>query len=125
MCRRRTRTPRFPGVAAYSRNPVRWRYARYASLSAALVAPLQLRTIIGGPPERVWFTVGRRRRTCLGRRAYGNAERILCSISNGPFGSGRFANAKRPLGRSELKALDDWNDGQPTTELNFKFYRQA
>jgi hypothetical protein len=37
----------------------------------------------------------------------------------------RTARAKRPLGRSELKHFTDWNDGQPTTELNFKFYRQA
>jgi hypothetical protein len=37
----------------------------------------------------------------------------------------RTALAKRPLGRSELKHFADWNDGQPGTELNFKFYRQA
>jgi len=37
----------------------------------------------------------------------------------------RAALAKRPLGRSELKPFADWNDGQPQTELNFKFYRQA
>ena len=37
----------------------------------------------------------------------------------------RTALAKRPLGRSELKHFTDWNDGQPRTELNFKFYRQA
>lgn len=37
----------------------------------------------------------------------------------------RTALAKRPLGRSDLKHLTDWNDGQPGTELNFKFYRQA
>jgi hypothetical protein len=37
----------------------------------------------------------------------------------------RTALAKRPLGRSELKHFTDWNDGQPATELNFKFYRQA
>lgn len=37
----------------------------------------------------------------------------------------RTALAKRPLGRSELKHSTDWNDGQPATELNFKFYRQA
>jgi hypothetical protein len=37
----------------------------------------------------------------------------------------RLARAKRPLGRSELKPFTDWNDGQPATELNFKFYRQA
>jgi hypothetical protein len=37
----------------------------------------------------------------------------------------RIALAKRRLGRSELKQFTDWNDGQPATELNFKFYRQA
>jgi hypothetical protein len=37
----------------------------------------------------------------------------------------RTALAVRSLGRSELKHLTDWNDGQPGTELNFKFYRQA
>jgi hypothetical protein len=37
----------------------------------------------------------------------------------------RTALAKRPMGRGELKQLTDWNDGQPGTELNFKFYRQA
>ena len=37
----------------------------------------------------------------------------------------RTARAKRPLGRRELKHLTDWKDGQPGTELNFKFYRQA
>ena len=37
----------------------------------------------------------------------------------------RTALAKRPLGRNELRPLTDWNDGQPGTELNFKFYRQA
>ncbi|HEY8195261.1 MAG TPA: hypothetical protein VIF13_09435 [Hyphomicrobium sp.] len=37
----------------------------------------------------------------------------------------RTALAKRLLGRRELKHLTDWNDGQPGTEINFKFYRQA
>jgi hypothetical protein len=37
----------------------------------------------------------------------------------------RTASAKRPLGRSELKRFGNWDDGQPETELNFKFYRQA
>ena len=37
----------------------------------------------------------------------------------------RTARAKRPLGRSELKRFTNWDDGQPETELNFKFYRQA
>lgn len=37
----------------------------------------------------------------------------------------RTALAQRPLGRSELKRFDQWDDGRPETELNFKFYRQA
>ena len=37
----------------------------------------------------------------------------------------RTALAKCRLGRSELKLFSDWDDGQPETELNFKFYRQA
>lgn len=37
----------------------------------------------------------------------------------------RIALAKRRLGRMELKQFSNWNDGQPETELNFKFYRQA
>ena len=37
----------------------------------------------------------------------------------------RTALAKRPLGRRQLKPFSNWSDGQPATELNFKFYRQA
>ncbi|MDR7298713.1 hypothetical protein J2X16_004081 [Pelomonas aquatica] len=37
----------------------------------------------------------------------------------------RTALAKQALGRAELKPFVDWGDGQPQTELNFKFYRQA
>jgi hypothetical protein len=37
----------------------------------------------------------------------------------------RAASAKRRLGRDELRAFNDWDDGRPATELNFKFYRQA
>ena len=37
----------------------------------------------------------------------------------------RTALAKQPLGRRDLKPHDQWNDGRPETELNFKFYRQA
>ena len=37
----------------------------------------------------------------------------------------RTALAKRRLGRRELKAFGDWDDGRPETELNFKLYRQA
>ena len=37
----------------------------------------------------------------------------------------RQARASRPLGRNDLKPFNDWKDGRPETELNFKFYRQA
>jgi hypothetical protein len=37
----------------------------------------------------------------------------------------RTSPARHRLGRSELKAFSDWNDGRPETELNFKLYRQA
>lgn len=33
--------------------------------------------------------------------------------------------ARLLLGRRELRPHAKWNDGQPATELNFKFYRQA
>jgi hypothetical protein len=37
----------------------------------------------------------------------------------------RVALAKRPLGRDDLKPFNNWTDGRPETELNFKYYRQA
>ena len=37
----------------------------------------------------------------------------------------RTALATRRLGRQELRTFDDWDDGRPETELNFKLYRQA
>jgi hypothetical protein len=37
----------------------------------------------------------------------------------------RTALANRPVGRKEVKQFTNWNDGQPETEINFKFYRQA
>lgn len=37
----------------------------------------------------------------------------------------RTLPARRRLGRAELNAFADWDDGRPETELNFKFYRQA
>jgi hypothetical protein len=37
----------------------------------------------------------------------------------------RSALAKRALGRRQLSAFNEWRDGRPETELNFKFYRQA
>jgi len=33
--------------------------------------------------------------------------------------------AREPLGRDQLKVFRDWSDGDPRSELNFKFYRQA
>jgi hypothetical protein len=36
-----------------------------------------------------------------------------------------IAAAKRRLGRAQLRAFQDWEDGRPETELCFKFYRQA
>jgi hypothetical protein len=37
----------------------------------------------------------------------------------------RVATVQLPLGRGALKPFDDWDDGRPETELNFKLYRQA
>lgn len=37
----------------------------------------------------------------------------------------RVAKPKRSLGRDALKVFKNWDDGQPQTELNFKFYRQS
>ena len=37
----------------------------------------------------------------------------------------RTGTARRRLGRSELKAFRDWDEGAPETEIAFKFYRQA
>jgi hypothetical protein len=37
----------------------------------------------------------------------------------------RTAQARRRLGRAELKTFSAWDDGLPETELNFKLYRQA
>ena len=37
----------------------------------------------------------------------------------------RMATAHRPLAKSEIKQVFEWTDGQPATELNFKFYCQA
>jgi hypothetical protein len=33
--------------------------------------------------------------------------------------------AQRPLGRTQLRLFNAWDDGQPQTELNFKLYRQG
>lgn len=37
----------------------------------------------------------------------------------------RTGQAKRKLGRSDLKPFNQWVDAGPETELNFKLYRQA
>jgi hypothetical protein len=49
------------------------------------------------------------------------ALRVMRIFMCPPMRSGGF----ELLGRRELKHLTEWNDGQPGTELNFKFYRQA
>lgn len=52
----------------------------------------------------------------------------LATINNIPRVAvevGHLARAMRPFGRADLKPFDAWQDGQPQTELNFKFYRQA
>jgi hypothetical protein len=36
----------------------------------------------------------------------------------------RQLKARKPLGRGTLKPFRAWDDGQPATELNAKFYRQ-
>ena len=51
-----------------------------------------------------------------------NVERQTPRVS---IAVNRTGQAKRRLGRSELRAFNEWNDGRPETELNFKFYRQA
>lgn len=38
---------------------------------------------------------------------------------------GAILRALRPFGRADLKPFTAWSDGQPQTELNFRFYRQA
>lgn len=38
---------------------------------------------------------------------------------------GHLHRATRPFGRTDLKPFTTWSDGQPQTELNFRFYRQA
>lgn len=37
----------------------------------------------------------------------------------------RTATAAQALGRATLRGFDQWGDGRPETELNFKLYRQA
>src|SRR6266403_4099595 len=44
--RRKTQTPRLPGMEAYSFKPVSCRYSKYVSLSASRVTPRQIRAII-------------------------------------------------------------------------------
>jgi putative component of membrane protein insertase Oxa1/YidC/SpoIIIJ protein YidD len=53
--------------------------------------------------------------------AIASVLRVMRIFMCPPMRSGGF----ELLGRRELKHLTEWNDGQPGTELNFKFYRQA
>ena len=50
------------------------------------------------------------------------AERVTPRVSIEVL---RVATPKRSLGRDDLKVFEDWDDGKPQTELNFKFYRQS
>jgi hypothetical protein len=58
-------------------------------------------------------------------KAIPNKRRIARQTPRVSISVRRTALARRRLGRSELKPFSDWNDGQPETELNFKYYRQA
>jgi hypothetical protein len=48
-----------------------------------------------------------------------------CGIRGRAPGRQTHGARETPLGRSQLKHFAEWSDGQPATELNFKFYRQA
>ena len=61
----------------------------------------------------------------LSAKAVARQADIERQTPRGSISVRRTALAKRPLGRSELRHLTDWQDGRPGTELNFKFYRQA
>ena len=56
----------------------------------------------------------------LAKRPGGERQTPRVSLS-----IGGLTRARQALGRSDLKRFTDWSDGQPGTELNFKFYRQA
>jgi hypothetical protein len=56
----------------------------------------------------------------LPRKQIGARETPRVSVS-----VAHLARATKSLGRGQVNSFTDWNDGQPETELNFKFYRQA
>ena len=56
----------------------------------------------------------------LAKRPGGERQTPRVSLS-----IGGLTRSRQALGRSYLKRFTDWSDGQPGTELNFKFYRQA
>jgi hypothetical protein len=56
----------------------------------------------------------------LPRKQAGTRETPRVSVS-----VAHLARATKSLGRDQVKSFTDWNDGQPETELNFKFYRQG
>jgi len=58
------------------------------------------------------------------------ARGVVTSVAHGPGTRVRIqvrfvAKARRSLGRGELKAFRDLEDGQPQTEIARKLYRQA
>jgi hypothetical protein len=63
----------------------------------------------------------------FGQRADSLAAILVCASQTPRVSIAvkRTALATQPLEQSELKRFSDWNDGQPETELTFKFYRQA
>jgi hypothetical protein len=56
----------------------------------------------------------------VARRQGSERQAPLVSIS-----IGRPVRAKRRLGRAELRPFQNWADGRPETERNFKLYRRA
>jgi hypothetical protein len=58
--------------------------------------------------------------TAVAKKQDGSRQTPRVSVS-----VAHLLRARKQLGRSDLKPFTQWNDGQPATELNFKFYRQA
>ncbi len=82
---------------------------------------------VGDPKAKTFDFVAQK--TMYGGKHVTEGDTVFVLASENEGGQGlsirRTALARRPLGRRELRHLTDWNDGEPGTELNFKFYRQA
>jgi len=67
-----------------------------------------------------------RRRSRPDRARRGHSGRGPADPASPVRRAGEHHGRARGAGEAaELKPFADWNDGQPETELNFKFYRQA